>query len=204
MRLDAKTVTGLRLPDGKADVIHFDSALPGFGFRLRASGNEVRKSWVVQYRRAGGTRRMLLGSAEVLSAEQARAAAKKTLAAIALGGDPQAEKAARRSADKFTLAAMIEDYLASKESQRPGTDLHRGAALSARAVFQALAWHAGRHHWPPGCCGTTIGDKPGEWSRCRRQRPQRAQCTVRVGLSQWAGADQPGGRYRPPENATGT
>lgn len=78
MRLDAKTVTGLRLPDGKADVIHFDSALPGFGFRLRASGNEVRKSWVVQYRRAGGTRRMLLGSAEVLSAEQARAAAKNS------------------------------------------------------------------------------------------------------------------------------
>src|SRR4029453_19619908 len=77
MRLDAKTVTGLRLPDGKADVIHFDSALPGFGFRLRASGNEVRKSWVVQYRRAGGTRRMLLGSAEVLSAEPAGAAAKK-------------------------------------------------------------------------------------------------------------------------------
>jgi integrase len=116
MRLDAKTVTGLRLPDGKADVIHFDSALPGFGFRMRASGNEVRKSWVVQYRRAGGTRRMLLGSAEVLTVEQARAAAKKTLAAIALGEDPQAEKAARRSADKFTLAAMIEDYLASKES----------------------------------------------------------------------------------------
>jgi integrase len=116
MRLDAKTVTGLRLAHGKADVIHFDSALPGFGFRLRASGNEVRKSWVVQYRRSGGTRRMLLGSAEVLTAEQARAAAKKTLAAIALGQDPQAEKAARRSADKFTLAAMIEDYLASKES----------------------------------------------------------------------------------------
>jgi integrase len=116
MRLDAKTVTGLRLADGKADVIHFDSALPGFGFRLRASGNEVRKSWVVQYRRSGGTRRMLLGSAEVLTAEQARAVAKKTLAAIALGQDPQAEKAARRSVDKFTLAAMIEDYLASKES----------------------------------------------------------------------------------------
>jgi integrase len=116
MRLDAKTVTGLRLAHGKADVIHFDSALPGFGFRLRASGNEVRRSWVVQYRRAGGTRRMLLGSAEVLTAEQARAAAKKTLSAIALGQDPQAEKAARRSANKFTLAAMIEDYLASKES----------------------------------------------------------------------------------------
>jgi integrase len=51
-----------------------------------------------------------------LTAEQARAAAKKTLAGIALGQDPQAEKAARRSADKFTLAAMIEDYLATKQS----------------------------------------------------------------------------------------
>ena len=77
MKLDAKTVTGLKLPDGKADVIHFDSSLPGFGFRLRASGNEVRKSWVVQYRQAGRSRRLLLGSAEVLSAEQARTAAKK-------------------------------------------------------------------------------------------------------------------------------
>jgi integrase len=115
MKLDAKAVTGLKLPDGKSDVIHFDSALPGFGFRVRASSNEVRKSWVVQYRRAGGTRRMLLGSAEVLTAEQARAAARKILATVALGHDPQAEKAARRSADKFTLAAMIEDYLASKE-----------------------------------------------------------------------------------------
>ena len=137
MRLDAKSVTGLKLPNGKADVIHFDSALPGFGFRLRASGNEVRKSWVVQYRRAGGTRRMLLGSAEVLSAEQARAAAKKTLAAIALGEDPQAEKAARRSADKFTLAAMIEDYLASKES-----------SVRARTFIEVQRYLRGRYFKP--------------------------------------------------------
>jgi integrase len=115
MKLDRKTVAGLDLPSDKTDVIHFDSTLPCFGFRLRASGNEVRKSWIVQYRRAGATRRMLLGSAEILSADQARAAAKKTLAAIALGQDPQAEKAARRSADKFTLAAMVEDFLAAKE-----------------------------------------------------------------------------------------
>src|SRR5215475_557606 len=109
MKLDAKTVAGLNLPDGKTDAIHFDSALPGFGFRLRASGDEVRKSWVVQYRRAGATRRLLLGSAEVLSANQARAAAKKVLAKIALGEDPQAEKAARRTKDKFSFAAIVEE-----------------------------------------------------------------------------------------------
>jgi integrase len=116
MKLDAKTVAGLNLPDGKTDAIHFDSALAGFGFRLRASGNEVRKSWIAQYRRAGATRRLLLGSAEVLTADQARAAAKKVLAAVALGEDPQAEKTARRSADKFTFAALAEEFLAVKET----------------------------------------------------------------------------------------
>jgi len=115
MKLDAKTVAGLALPAGKTDVIHFDSALPGFGFRLRASGNDVRRSWIVQYRRAGTSRRLLLGSAEVLSADQARAAAKTVLAKIALGEDPQADKVSRRSADKLTFAALAEEFLASKE-----------------------------------------------------------------------------------------
>jgi hypothetical protein len=106
MKLDAKTVAALKL-DGKTDAIFFDSALPGFGFRVRATGSgEVRKSWIVQYRRAGASRRLLLGSAEVLSAEQARDAAKKALARIALGGDPQKDKTTRRSADKYTFAAI--------------------------------------------------------------------------------------------------
>jgi integrase len=121
MKLDAKTVAALKL-DGKTDVIFFDDAMPGFGYRLRASGSEVRKSWVVQYRRAGATRRMLLGSAEVLTAEAARAAAKKVLAKVALGEDPSRERATRRSADKFTLAAMVEEFLVAKKgSVRPRT-----------------------------------------------------------------------------------
>jgi integrase len=123
MKLDHKTVAALRLSEGKADVIHFDDAMPGFGYRLRAStGGDVRRSWIVQYRRAGASRRLLLGSAEVLNADQARAAAKKALAEIALGGDPQAEKATRRSADKFILSAVVEEFLAAKEGTvRPRT-----------------------------------------------------------------------------------
>jgi integrase len=114
MKLDTK-IARLTLPDGKTDVIHFDSTLPGFGFRLRASGGEVRKSWVVQYRRAGATRRMLLGSAEVLTAEQARAQAKKILTKVALGEDPSRERATRRAADKFTLASVVEEFLSAKQ-----------------------------------------------------------------------------------------
>jgi integrase len=122
MKLDSRTVAGLALPDDKADVIHFDSTLAGFGYRLRRSGNEVRRSWIVQYRRAGASRRLLLGSAEVLSADQARGAAKQALAKIALGEDPQADKASRRAADKFTVAALAEEFLTAKDgTTRPRT-----------------------------------------------------------------------------------
>jgi Arm DNA-binding domain len=115
MKLDAKTVAELSL-DGKTDVIHFDADLAGFGYRIRlAAGGKVLRSWVVQYRRAGASRRLLLGSAGVLSAEQARAAAKKILARIALGEDPQADRAARRGKDRLSLRPLIDEYLAAKE-----------------------------------------------------------------------------------------
>jgi integrase len=116
MKLDSKTVAILSLPPGKTDTIHFDSALPGFGYRLRASGSEVRTSWVVQYRHAGVSRRLLLGSAEVLSADQARTAAKKVLAKVALGEDPQAEKKNHRERNTHSLKALVADYLAWKET----------------------------------------------------------------------------------------
>ena len=114
MKLTAKTTASAKLPQGKADVIHFDDALPGFGFRIRSSGGQIRRSWVVQYRRAGATRRLLLGSAEVLNADRARAAAKEILAKVALGEDPQADKIARRDADEHTLRAVAADYLAAR------------------------------------------------------------------------------------------
>jgi integrase len=77
---------------------------------------------VVQYRRAGGSRRILLGNADVLTVDQARAAAKKILASVALGEDPAAEKAARRHKDAHSLKSAIDDYLAVKrDAVRPRT-----------------------------------------------------------------------------------
>jgi integrase len=118
MKLNTKTIAGLKLPDGKVDVIHFDDGMPGFGFRLRrASGDRVLRSWVCQYRNSeGDTRRKLIGSAETLSAEQAKAEAKKVLAEVALGGDPQAAKAAHRQKNvQQSLRAVVGDYLAAKK-----------------------------------------------------------------------------------------
>jgi integrase len=117
MKLDSRMIGALTLPAGRTDVIYFDSKLPGFGYRLRASSDgSVRKSWIVQYRHAGMSRRLLLGSAEVLGAAQARELAKEALGAVATGHDPQAEKVARRHRDGNTLRALVDEYLAVKES----------------------------------------------------------------------------------------
>jgi integrase len=123
VKLTAKAVAALTLPAGKTDAIHFDDELRGFGYRLRlGSDGKVRRTWVCQYRRAGGTRRMLLGAAGVLSAEAARLAARKVLGAVALGHDPQADRIDRRGRDQVSMRNMVDEYLNAKQLQlRPRT-----------------------------------------------------------------------------------
>src|SRR5262249_36251341 len=122
-KLDAKTMAGLKLPDGKDEEIFWDGELEDYGCRLRRNDSgKVRKSLVVQYRRGGRSPRITLGTAEVLGAEQGRRAAKKMLARISLGEDPQAEKTARRSADKLTFRALADEHLIAKRpTVRPRT-----------------------------------------------------------------------------------
>jgi hypothetical protein len=47
MRLTKTTVSGLRIPEGRGELLVFDEALPGFGVRLRAGG---KRTWIAQYR----------------------------------------------------------------------------------------------------------------------------------------------------------
>jgi integrase len=115
MKLTSKAVAALMLPSGKTDAIFFDDDLPGFGYRLRKSGDKVGRSWVAQYRHAGQTRRMTLGSASVLSSEQARNEAKRILAQAALRQDPASDRKRRAAADRFTFTALAEQYLAAKQ-----------------------------------------------------------------------------------------
>src|SRR6516164_8226526 len=105
MKLDAKVVR-LELPAGKVDLIHFDDDLPGFGIRLRG-GDRVRRTWIAQYRAHGRTRRMKIGAAEKLTADEARKAARKILAKVELGQDPQGEKAAARLKEAHTLRSVV-------------------------------------------------------------------------------------------------
>lgn len=140
MKLDSKTVAALKLGD-KSDKIFFDDQLPGFGFRLRrgADGKKINKSWIAQYRRAGGTRRVLVGNANVISVEAARTAAKKILAVVQLGGDPQADRSDRRSKDQLSVRGVIAEYLdAKKDEVRPRTLVETTRYLATGTYFKPL------------------------------------------------------------------
>jgi integrase len=134
MRLTDKAVPGFELA-GKGDRIWFDDALIGFGYRMRAGARgRLLRSWIVQCRHAGAPRRFLIGSGEVLRAEQARAAARKVLAKVALGEDPQAARGDRRGRDRLTLRSVVDDYLAA-----------RAVALRPKTLYELRRYLTGPH-----------------------------------------------------------
>jgi integrase len=114
MRLDLKTVVAAALPKGKTDHIVWDDELPGFGLRLRAGGH---RSWIVQYRTDGHTRRASIAAAAKLGPADARQAARKLLAKVALGHDPQQEKASKRRQAAQTFRSVVDVYLAAKQGE---------------------------------------------------------------------------------------
>ena len=104
MKLTAATIARLALPDGIDDKIYFDDDLPGFGLRLRRSGD--RWYWV-QYAIAGKTSKLRLGSFAELDIGKARSSAKDVLARVRLGGDPASEKSHARVRASETFGALI-------------------------------------------------------------------------------------------------
>jgi integrase len=138
MKFTAKTIAALVLPEGKADHFEWDDDLPRFGYRLRRSGDKVGRSWVVQYRHAGQSRKMTLNS--ILSLDQARTEARRILAQVELGQDPATDKKRKQAAEKHTFKALVEQYLAAKKppAVRPRTFTEWSRYLQSSAYFKPL------------------------------------------------------------------
>jgi integrase len=77
------------------DYFIWDSQLKGFGLRIFKTG---RKSYMVQYRAGGRTRRMTIGAHGNLTPDEARKEAKRLLSDVAFGGNPSEEKRMFRDA----------------------------------------------------------------------------------------------------------
>ena len=130
MRLTASTIRTLALPEGSARQGFFDNDLPGFGLRVRATGV---KTWMVQYAVAGKTRRLSLGSPDVLTAGKAREKAKDILAQVRLGRDPAREKSAAREKAHETFGAILPRFLERQRARLKPRSLpgNRAASISA-------------------------------------------------------------------------
>lgn len=103
-KLTKRTVESLAPTD--RDFLVFDDELPGFGVRVMPSG---RKTFLVQYRAKGRTRRVKIGTFGALAPEAARTEAKKLLGDIARGENPAEDIAHDRRAP--TLAAMCDRFM---------------------------------------------------------------------------------------------
>lgn len=105
VKLTKRTVDAANV--GDKDYFIWDDALPGFGLRVFASG---KRSYLVQYRVAGRSRRYTIGLHGVWTAETARQEAKVLLGRIAHGDNPAEERQLDHKA--LTIKELCALYIA--------------------------------------------------------------------------------------------
>ena len=111
-RLTETFVDRAFVPDGKPRATWWDAELPGFGLMVTQNAH---KSFVVQYRVGGRSRRMHLDGVSKL--RDARNQAKAILGNVAKGKalgeaiDPLEDRRRERGKDRNTLKAIITEYL---------------------------------------------------------------------------------------------
>jgi integrase len=105
-RLTAAFVLEAAAEPGKDRTIYWDTTMPGFGLMVTRN---TERSFVVQYRARGRSRRLTL-DAGALSLDAAKREARKHLGEIAKGGDPLTERRRESAAASDTLRAITESY----------------------------------------------------------------------------------------------
>jgi hypothetical protein len=131
-------------PNGKEFTL-WDSALPGFGVRVRSSG---AKTYIVVYRAGAGrgapVRRFTIATVGKLAPESARTRARAILGSVAHGLDPANQKTAEREAP--TVAELADRFMVEHvEAKRKA-----GTAAFYRDILDRLVKSA---------VGTTKADK---------------------------------------------
>lgn len=110
-KLTKRTVDAIA-PAAK-DFFVFDDEIAGFGLRVMASG---KKSYMVQYRSGGRTRRVTFGRHGTITPDEARKKARELLGAVAKGENPAEEAATQRKSP--TMASLCERFMAEHVAHR--------------------------------------------------------------------------------------
>ena len=93
---------------------------------------------MAQYRANGRSRRLTVGSVEKLTAATARDEARRILAKVTFGGDPQGEKAAKRRQATRTFRSAVDTYLAARESELRPSSLYVTKLYLTGSYFRPL------------------------------------------------------------------
>ena len=134
-----KRIVDQALPAAK-DYFIWDEELPGFGLRVFASG---RRSYLVQYRAEGRTRRVTIGLHGVWTPEAARKEALALLGQVARGGNP-AEKR-QLDVEAITVREFCDRYLADCEASLV---LGKGRRPKKRSTIEIDRGRINRHIIP--------------------------------------------------------
>jgi len=123
-----------------SDYIIWDEELPGFGLRVFASG---KRSYLVQYRAAGRSRRYTIGLHGVWTPEAAKREAKVLLGQVARGGNPAEDRKLDREA--ITVKELCTRYL---EDLRNGLVLGKRGRPKKATTISTDVGRIGRHIVP--------------------------------------------------------
>jgi integrase len=121
-KITKRSVEGAPIKSG--DYVIWDDELSGFGVRIFASG---KRSYLIQYRAQGRSRRFTIGPHGVWTAERARREARVQLGRVAGGDNPAEERQLDHQA--ITVRELCEMYLA---------DLNAGLILGKRGRPKAM------------------------------------------------------------------
>lgn len=115
MKLTKSTVESASLPE-KGQSFLWDDDLKGFGLRLTPTA----RTYIVQARVNGATRRVTIGRHGILTVQEARREAIAVLSRMTKGMDPATEKK-RLKAESVSLAQVVEQYLKDRSHLKAST-----------------------------------------------------------------------------------
>ena len=136
-RLDARNVRTLPATESATRTDYTDELLPGFVLRVSPSG---ARTFAVRYYFGGRVRRFTLGDVCVMGLAQARDEARRILARVAMGSDPQREKVEARKQREGALSFgdLGQRFMKENEARlRPNTR-RQWTGILAREIKPAI------------------------------------------------------------------